>query len=505
MRWSNARIGLVLFGAAAVLYVADGDVVLEHDTVPSVYLASSLLTEGDAVFSPLEAPFMFVWIRDTAQGKAFVNVSAWDHRPSGSSATYAEERVAGRLHFDGSKYILVPTRHQRRDTGEPLYASTFGPAAGLAALPVLAVLRAFGADVWRDHEAVWTAAMLAASLLAAGSVALVYLTAAGFTTRRRALLLAGAYALGTCVWSVSSQALWQQTPALFFLALGTWCVVRGEGVWVRGAAAGLAFAAAAACRPTSAAVAAAAAIYLTAADRRALPAFLLGALPVAAALVVYNVYYFGTPLAAPQATAGAFVALYKTGSTALWQTPLWIGAAGLMLSPSRGLLIHSPFLAAAFAGAILVWRNAHYSRLRFLTVGVPALWLPAFLWFDWWGGWAYGYRPIVETAPLLAVLCVPALDTILARPLWRAAFVLSVAWSVLVQAVGAFAYTQQGWNARLVDARTGARADIDKPEHRHRLWSLRDWQIGYFLANFVQSRAERRAYTRQQLAGVGQQ
>jgi hypothetical protein len=85
----------------------------------------------------------------------------------------------------------------------------------------------------------------------------------------------------------------------------------------------------------------------------------------------------------------------KTGSLELWQTPVWIGAAGLMISPSRGLLIYTPFLAAAFAEALIAWREARYARMRFLTVAIPALWLVAFVWFDWWGGWTYGYRPIV--------------------------------------------------------------------------------------------------------------
>src|SRR4029077_3795494 len=102
-------------------------------------------------------------------------------------------------------------------------------------------------------------------------------------------------------------------------------------------------------------------------------------------------------------------------------------------------LVYSPFLAAAFAGAVLAWKDARYEPLRFLTIAVPALWIFAFLWFDWWGGWTYGYRPIVDSVPLLVLLCLPTLEWLLARPAWRAAFVLSLAWSVLVQVLGAFA------------------------------------------------------------------
>jgi hypothetical protein len=501
MRRTDARIALALLAASALLYLANRDVPLEGDAVPNVYLSASLLTDGDLVFDPREAPFMFVWHVASPQGQTLVNVHRWDERAKDSGKSYADLHAAGQLQHDDSRYFVVATQRKVPGTGEPLFASTFGPAAGLTALPALALLRAAGVDLWRDHGAVWMATRVVAAVLVAGSVALVYLTAAGFTTVARAVLLAAAYALGTCVWSISSQALWQQTPALFFLALGIWCLVRGESVAVRGAAAGLAFAVAVACRPTGLAVAAAAAAYLLVADRRALVAFVAAALPVAAALMLYNVYYFGSPLASPQMAAGAAVAQYKTGSPELWQTPLWVGAAGLLASPSRGLLVHSPFLAAAFAGAVLAWRDGRYARLRFLTVAVPLLWLPAFLWFDWWGGWSYGYRPIVDSMPLLAILCVPALDAILAWPLRRAAFAAAIAWSVLVQFVGAFAYTQQRWNVRAIDVRAGLVADVDKPEHRYRLWSLRDWQIGYFLDHFAESRAERRAETRRLMDG----
>jgi hypothetical protein len=266
-------------------------------------------------------------------------------------------------------------------------------------------------------------------------------------------------------------------------------MIRGGNAWTRGAAAGFAFAVAAACRPTSAVVALVAAI-VHASERRVLVAYVLGGLPVALLLLGYNLYYFGSPFEFGQVAAGAEVARMKTGSSDLWQTPLWLGAAGLLLSPSRGLLVYTPFLAAAFVGAVLAWRDPKYARLRFLTVAVPALWLPSFLWFDWWGGWSYGYRPIVDSAPLLALLCVPAVDRLALSPLWKAAFAAAVAWSLFVQLLGVLAYTPWQWNARALDA-SGTVANIDSPGYRYRLWSLHDSQIGYLIANFEEARAAR--------------
>jgi hypothetical protein len=243
----------------------------------------------------------------------------------------------------------------------------------------------------------------------------------------------------------------------------------------------MALSAAAACRPTAAIAALAAAAFLAASHRRALLAYVGGAVPAVLGLLAYNLYYFGSPLDFGQLTAGAAVAQWKTGSTDVWQTPLWLGAAGLLVSPSRGLLIFTPFFAAAFAGAIIAWRDERYAALRFLTVAVPLLWLPAFAWFDWWGGWTYGYRPIVDSAPLLAVLCLPVLAEV-RRPALKAAFAAAAAWSLLIQVLGATLYKPDGWNAKRAD---GTPANIDLPEHRDRLWSFRDWQIGDLVAQLA--------------------
>lgn len=454
-----------------------------HDAVPNAYIPVSLLGDGDLAFSPSEAPIMFLWRDPAAREPVAIDVPSWRQVPPGSRESFGERHLQGGLAPLGPRYYLAPTVRASQVNGEPLFASIFGPAAGLTALPAAVVAAALGANLHDDPWAVALVAKWTAAILAAGSAAIVYLTAAALTTPRRALLVAAVYALGSCVWAISSRSLWQQTPELFFLSLGTLCLVRGERTWVRGAAAGLVFAAAAACRPTAALPALAAAGYLALSDRRCLAGYLAAAMPLALGVLAYNQYYFGSLLDFGQIKVGAPLALLKTGSPELWQAP-WVGAAGLLASPSRGLLVYSPFFAAAFAGAVIAWRDPHYARLRFLTVAIPALWLPAFAWFDWWGGWTYGYRPIVDSMPLLAVLCVPAVDLALGRPAWRLALAAAAGWSIFVQALGVAGYHPADWNAR-VTGPGAAPADIDRPEHRARLWSLRDSQIGYLIAGLA--------------------
>jgi hypothetical protein len=487
-----ARTAVALFAGALALYLANLSLVpLATDSIPNAYLPSSLLGDADLAFSPFEAPGMFLWKLQSPSGEtAAADVQFWSQMPAGESRTYADLYAERRLEFDGWKYYIVPTVRSRDATGEPLFVGAFGPFPGLMALPVVALAQLSGARLW-DQVPMVASAKLTAAALVAGSVALVYLTALGFLPGRRAALLAAAYGAGTCVWAVSSQALWQQTAELFFLALGAFFLVRVPTPTWRGALAGLAFSMAAACRPTAVLVALLVAAWLAFSDRRAFVAFAVAALPLAVAVAAYNQYYFGSPLDFGQLTAGARIAQYKTGSPELWQTPLWVGAAGLLASPSRGLFVFSPFLLMAVAGSVLAWRDARYRPLRVLTLAVPVLWLPAFAWFDWWGGWTFGYRPIVDSVPLLAVLCIPALACILERPLWRAGLAVALAWSVFVQALGAFAYSPWGWDARAVDAAGSERASIDLPEYRHRLWSFSDWQIGYLITHFAEARAER--------------
>ncbi len=478
---SSAFLALLSFIVPLSAYLASG-ALIPADTMPNAYVAASVLVDGDPVFSPLEVPLMFVWKERQGDGEVLVNVQSWDQRTS-SGASYGEELRDGRLSLFGPRYFIVSTQRAQVATGERFFASTFGPTAGLVGLPLLATAVTLGADL-SDPFVLFRLAKWTAAALTAGSATLVFLTALAYLSPGRALLLAALYAFGTCVWSISSQALWQQTAALFFLSLGVLCLVRVEGTWLRGLASGSAFAVAAACRPTGAIVLLVAAGYLAWVNRRAVLPYVLAVLPFAFALMAYNSYYFGSPLEFGQLAAGAAVAKAKTGSTELWQTPVWLGAAGLLLSPSRGLLIYTPFLAAAFAGAAMTWRDERYVALRFLTVAVPSLWLPAFAWFDWWGGWTYGYRPIVDSAPLLAVLCVPALAA-LHRPAWKTAFAVAAAWSVFVQILGVTTYVPDGWNAQ---RRDGTPANIDLPEHRDRLWSFRDWQIGDLVAQLAAPR-----------------
>ena len=170
------------------------------------------------------------------------------------------------------------------------------------------------------------------------------------------------------------------------------------------------------CRPASAVVVVCVAAYLLWTSRRRFAAYVLGGLPVLVILVAYNSYYFGSPFTFGQSVASKIIALASTGSENLWQSSWLESVPGLLISPARGLVWFSPVLLLGLVSAVAVWRQPRYRPLIPLQASVVLLILVAGKWFDWWGGSTWGYRPIVDTTPFLALLMIPLIERGHCRP-----------------------------------------------------------------------------------------
>lgn len=478
------RDGIASLLLAAVLlaaYLANGEILPGNDATANVYLAAEILETGSVTFSPTRTPWMFHWKAETRDGPVRLRIFDLDLPVGGTPAR--ELRTRGAL-VPEPPYYLMPSVRTDPATGERLLVSTYGLGAAVAALPVLAAIRPFAGDLRRSPEWLWNGAKLSAALLAALAATLVFLTLRAWLPPGQAALLAVACGLGTPLWSSASQSLWQHAPDAFFLAGGTLAMVRARDRAWTWALCGLAFALAAASRPSSAIFGAVVAAWLAVRDRRALLALAAGAAPVVAAVLASNLFLNGSLLRYAQMGHGQ-VALAKTGSPDLWQGRPWVTLPGMLLSPSRGLLAFSPFLLLAVPGAIRAWRAPGWDVLRPLSVAVAAVLLLDSLWFDWWGGWSYGPRRLTDLAPALTVLVAPVAAWVRERPGRRAVLLASVAWSVALQALGAFAYDVDGWNGR----REGGRIlSVDDPAHRDRLWSIGDSQVGYYVTHLSESR-----------------
>jgi hypothetical protein len=509
---TTARLAVWLFVSLVALYLSNCSLLDEGDATPNVNLPIALLTRGALSFGPEQFPEMFKWKSQAPLWESDdFYVRRW-HDVVGDRTTL-KWKEQGKLAFNGPRYHLVESRKRG------VYVSTFGPIPGFTFLPLASIFHLFDPNFSRDPLELFTVSKLHAALLVSASAVLLFLMALAFTTRRRALLLAGAYAVGTCAWAIASQNVWQQTVNTLFICIGCMFFLRDPNRPRFAAASGAAFGAAMACRPTSAFLLIAVFVYLALQHRKSMLPLALGSLPVPALIAVYNWYYFGNPLSFGQEIVGHTTAMEKTGSPELWQTPFHWGALGLLVSPSRGLLVFSPFLVAAAAGVVKIWRDSRYRALRPLTVATLAIMAVQCKWFDWWGGWTYGYRPWVDAAPLLVLFIAPVIDAIWTRRTTLIAFGVALGWSCFVQAIGAFAYDKV-WNDRMLfvvrlpnhvrpiarftreaaerlAARSGGEyigpsyCNVDQPYCRHRLWALDDSIIPYYIAHFGESRGRR--------------
>jgi hypothetical protein len=304
-------------------------------------------------------------------------------------------------------------------------------------IPAVSYLEVRGWDLARLERVSLDMEKLAATILAAMSGALFYVALCRRLSPKRALLLTLAYALGTGTWSISSQALWQHgTAELLFIAalLAFDSADRSpQSTTSQTILGGLACGLLVANRPPDALLAMALWAPFAFRNRRrgaiALGAAVVGILP----FVVYNLRVVGN-------WAGGYGYLGWLHTTAFYPNDLVTGLAGLLVSPGKGLLVFSPFIAVLLLGS----RGADRSRLpgdvalSLACAGLFAFYSRA----DWRAGDSYGPRYLVDLLPALLWVLAPAVAAL--RGLRLATFAVALTFSILVQAVGVFCYPHGG-------------------------------------------------------------
>jgi hypothetical protein len=285
---------------------------------------------------------------------------------------------------------------------------------------------------WSDARLDYLARLmekLSASLLAALSASLLYLLLRRRTNTQVALLLTLAYAFGTTTWMISSQALWQHGMAEL-LVIGTLLFLTAPCTVPRTLAAGLLLGLIAGNRPPDALLAAALGVYglFWAGRRRAVLLTAAAALP-GVLVLLYNLHVAGN-------IGGGYGLI---GSPTYFEKPLFPGIAGLLISPTHGLLIFSPFLIFL----LLAWRYrpADRAELRLMLVIVVTVAIQILIYAktDWRGGLSWGPRYMTDVLPFLMWMLVPVVAAL--RGPARHCFRLTVVLAVAIEAIGAFAYT----------------------------------------------------------------
>jgi hypothetical protein len=306
-------------------------------------------------------------------------------------------------------------------------------------------------------------------------------------TRRHWAMFCGlAFAFGTSAWSTASRALWQHGPSILFLAVALLALDRlfpghsdEQGAQTTSAwppfLAGLALAAAVTMRPTNAvALVLGTVLVLWKIPARLRTAYLIGVFTVMIPWVLVTTHYYGTPLQP-----------YDRASKLGLSPTFFESVAAQLISPSRGLLVFSPIVLVAIAGAVIAWKRKTTTPLEVLcAVAVPGYVIAIALFPVWWAGTSFGPRFMTETLPFIFVLSLPFVNYIVAwrsekparRPLrYRigvAGAAVLLACSVLINAQGGVLRSSICWNLKAPDVES-----VDQDPAR--VWSWNDPQVVY--------------------------
>jgi hypothetical protein len=433
---TRVLLPLLLLAGSLGLYLLNNRFVESTDTVGNELLPISILQQHSLTFDQYYAQ------PDTSG--AYPTGS--DALVPGSVPTQFTYRLAPESPTKSIPWWFV--RH-----GEHV-VSLYPIATGVLNTPVFFAASLLGVDLSAN---VVPLTHVTSSVIAALSVVLMYTCFIQFgTSKNTAVFLTLCFAVGTAVWSLNSRSLFQHGAAVLFITAALAALLSRRPRLV--AAAGLLLGLAVATRPTNVVIAGALALYVFRHERRAFAAFAaLAAIP-AALVVWYSWVYWGSPLALGQGQG-------LSGFTA--SEPL-SAAAGLLLSPNRGLLVFSPiFLFSLGYSIYLVWRRTGHPLLHYLVWSGVLLYALYTLWSDWAGGHTFGYRYMIELVPgLMLVLAACWPRFIQPVRAMRAAFLIAMVASVYVNGIGADA-APCGFD--------------DEPNnidmHHERLWDVADGEI----------------------------
>lgn len=358
--------------------------------------------------------------------------TAWEMGENGRATLNDYEQLATDDYFGNIGWI-VPA--------QATAAAVYPPGTALLAAPLYAIWPAeaemqtvYGTNI--DAPGVEIPipplgpAAITAAVVAAIAVGLLTLAFRELVDGRLAVLSGYLAGLGTAMWAIAADALWQHGPAIMWITAGMLLSIRYQ------AASGFAFGAAVLTRPHTALIAAGNGLWQSWKIRSIRPAGLVGFGSVVGlgVLVWFNDYVFGSP-----SIAGGYGDRFAARMADLDLLEYAGNIILVFVHPMRGVLIYSPFLVLLLPGLRSAWRAAP-AWVRGSAVG-GVLYLLLQLKAEGYSGgsgfWGYRY-PLEALAAAAPLLLLSYRDWVTKQPaLTHRAFLWLVAASLMLTTIGA--------------------------------------------------------------------
>lgn len=355
-----------------------------------------------------------------------------------------------------------------RKNGHLYYAFPLGTS--LFALPAvwLANLRGDDMVLVSDNQA-WQ------KTLAAGTVALcfalIYLISTLFVDYTLSFFMTFLYVFGSPITSTIGTALWSVGLETVFILGSIYPLarrMRDPEKPVYGGLVGFLMFSAFLCRPTAAIFAVLGLVALFIIHRLAFVSALAVIITGTVFFVLFSLGEFGQLL--PDYYMGG-VSFSRPSS------PFLETLYGIILSPSKGILILCPYLALIVMGVIYFFRRLLYQRLFLFVLAWLALHLAVHVsTSDWWGGYSFGGRYFANVVPAFLVLTLLVIEQWRAKPFPVPRVVI---WGFIVSlgAAAIFIHSYQG----LYNLYT--RVWNTEPDINKNIQYLFDWRYPQFLAS----------------------
>jgi hypothetical protein len=348
--------------------------------------------------------------------------------------------VNGRALNDGAVPVIIGKETSSGDIGfgpDGHFHPNKPPGTSLLGVPVYfaayQIERALGLnpdDRWTLNVNAWLCSVFTIGLLSALGVVLVWRIGAAMFPKypNAALGAAVTFGLGTTFFPFATLLFDHNLTAVFLLA--SFGAVRSD----RPVAAGLLAGIAAVTNYLAAIVGVAFGIWALTRNRAHAVRYIIGVIPPAVALLAYNTYALGSPVALNTSFQNPMFVETAPAFLGMFTLPSWFAAHVITFSPWRGLFVLSPVFLLLIL-SLIGW-SADLRPERRLILGIAAFFFLVNISFNGFhAGLSAGPRYLIPALPFLCLALIPIFANL---PRLSALFaIVSIAQQTLLTATDA--------------------------------------------------------------------